>query len=182
MNKLKPTLPMVLTADSLGLELTAITRQDMSLYQNIYCNEQLMKYISGKIDKDKVLNGFKALLAEHNKPEPAYISYVVKHELESLGIVGIKILSFNEIEIGVIIQQQHQKNNWSRKIKLMLIDIIFSRLKAEKIVTYCHQKNAAVNHINQSIGFILSKQFPHKTRNYQMNKWVLESSQYIARK
>ncbi len=166
-------LPKTITLITDVLELNAFNHQGNRFYVGIYTDKSLMKFINDTIDRRRVIASFDLIVNEIKKEHPAYVSYIINTKQASLGILGIKILAQNEVEIGVIIQQQFQGHDWSRKIKVILIDYLIKNLNIKCIVTYCNHQNAVVNHINQSIGFTLSKQFKHKAKNHLMNKWVL---------
>lgn len=181
-NNIKYKLPKKIVFLKLNLELNTITKSDKQYYLGVYSDRELMKFINTSQDTDSLSENFTLLIDEIEKNNPKYISFIINHESGPIGIVGIKVLNISDIEIGVIIQQKFQQQDWSRKIKLTLIEFLFERFSIERIVTYCHAENGAVNHINKSIGFSLKKQFTHKTKRHLMNKWVLHSPNNNQRK
>ncbi|VAW45615.1 hypothetical protein MNBD_GAMMA02-205 [hydrothermal vent metagenome] len=170
-------LPKALNLDSDRLTLQAIDTSDAQFHTDIYSDVKLMYYINDQIDLAKILDNFKILIDEINQLNPRYISYVIKHKSDKLGVFGIKLLGSDELEIGMIIKNEFQLQGWSKMIKQAFIRYAFEVLKIKHIIAYCKHDNGAANHVNKTLGFKLEEQFIHKSKNHLMNKWVLT---YIA--
>lgn len=166
-------LPKSLDLGLDGLSLQAIGKNDGQLFTAIYSDIKLMQHLNDSIDTTKIQQNFEILINEVNQTNPMFISYIIQHKSNKLGILGVKLLQSDELELGVIIKHGFQGQGWSKRIKKAVIKYAFERLEISRIIAYCKHDNGAANHVNQSLDFALEKQFIHKSKGHLMNKWVL---------
>lgn len=169
-------IPRYFEFDEFGLKLQALDTGDEYFYVDVFSDKKLMTYISDTMTLININNNFQVILAEHQKSDPRYVCFTVKSHHEYMGLLSLKKLKNQTLELGVVLLEKYHGYGWSKKLQTRLMNEVNQQFQVVKYVAYCRFDNHIANNLYSSLGFDLAKQFKHKSKDCLMYKWILNQS------
>jgi diamine N-acetyltransferase len=155
--------------------LNKITTDDWVLYQQIYTDDKLMKFVAPTLSSEKAQQSFASTLKKMSQMPPALLLYVIFSQMHQckVGVIGLKWnqKSHKQAEIGIIVLAKYQRQGLAHQAKSLLIAHAFQELKLDSILAICDKNNIAANSANQKLGFTLCNQI--NTQNTEKILWKI---------
>ena len=137
--------------------LKKLKQNDLSFYQSIYTNAELMRYVGPALSKEAAEKSFFQTLAIMSRNKPSMILYVIhlNANKERIGVIGVRWNQDKKssVEMGVMIKPSMHRLGYAHMAKSSLIKYSFNKLKIKSIVAICDEDNTAANLANKKLGF-----------------------------
>lgn len=141
------------------------------MLNNIWSDENIYKYMffepTNSLDeaKDRLNRSI-----EFQKNNYAYF-IALKETNEAIGFCGIKEIEPNVYaETGLCIAQKFQGNGYGKELLIILLDLVFNKINADKFIYACMNNNLKSKNLCLSLGFKYyeSKEEIRKYDNYKI--------------
>lgn len=170
----------MLTSDKIYLK--KIKQEDLAFYQEIYSNENLMRYVGTALTEKSAKKYLELTVKLMSKTEPKIVLYVIydKASHNKTGVVGLTWdkKQTRTVEIGVVIKQQYQRKAFAHHAKKLLMAHAFESLGINCIIAHCDKANIAANNANSKLSFKKIETIFSKKRNCLIVKWELLKNKY----
>jgi RimJ/RimL family protein N-acetyltransferase len=155
--------------------LKKLMPNDLSFYQSIYINADLMRYVGPVLSKEATEKSFFQTLSIMSKKKPSMVLYVIHltESKERLGVIGIRWNQGKKsaVEMGIIIKPSMHRFGYGHMAKSSLIAYSFNKLKIKSIVAICDEDNAAANLANKKLGFKKEQTYFDKKAQCMTVRW-----------
>jgi len=139
--------------------LTPVTMGDKSLYNRIYTNAELLKFISVPLSLQSSTKSFETTLKRMSQKPMSLVLFAIRRQKnqQKIGVIGLKWNQSSKkcAEIGIVILQEYQGNGFGHQAKSLLIEYAFKNCAINKIVAVCDIKNHIANQANKKLGFVM---------------------------
>ncbi len=146
--------------------LRALSLQDESLYQEIYCDSDTMHYVGSPLSSEQATRSFRAALRQTGRPQAkALLVAVIDNSTgASIGICGatLGVPRLGSAEVGIMLKRAARGNGYSRYILGGFIDSIFKSLCLEQVWVCYEARQEAVVRLNEGLGFVVCDESPSK--------------------
>ncbi len=156
--KINKTINERITLLKPGIYLRLLTVDDFEIYQAIYSDTEIMKYIAEPFSDEKAKKYFKQVMKAHQNVEPKQLTYaIVNSENDQvMGLVGLDWFDKydrKKVEVGVMVIPKWRRRKVAHRAKQMIINCAFNTYSAEVVYACCDWANLAANQANQNLGF-----------------------------
>lgn len=158
------------------IKLAQVSNEDLDLFEKIYMDPNMFKYIGDVLTKQEVLAAHNHALrtrAEEGAIVSKYFVISLTGSNIAVGIVGVNTMQDNVSvgELGVMVLPEWQ----GHQIALGAFKILIARIKANKwyssLVAHTDESNQAANSIFVKLGYNLSSSEYIEKYKKKMNKW-----------
>ncbi len=108
-----------------NLSLLPLSEGDKEFYFKIYSNPSLMQYITKPLTRDESDKSFYLTLKKMSQPRHVIILNVItlNKTKERIGVIGLRWgqSSFDQVEIGIILLEEHQGTGFAHAAKKVLM-------------------------------------------------------------
>ena len=151
------------------LLLRPLTQHDFTLYQSLYGNDNILRYIGPAQNDDDLSNSFKIAL-KLTAQDPCKRSFLVaevKNTKKAAGILGITVAeSKMQIEVGVMFLAEYQRQHLAFEALQALILFMCQQYVMYDIIADVHPDNRAAVWLARRLGF----RYNHLTGIFTLDK------------
>ena len=156
------------------IELVPVSSGDLKLFEQIYMNPDMFKYIGKPLSKKQVMEIHKNSMTNFES-DPIHRYFVISliKQKASVGIIGVNAMreSSSIGELGVMVLPQWQGYNIALNAFKILITQIQSKGWYSSLVAHIDKNNRPANSIFVKLGYKLIGYTYVKKYNKKMNKW-----------
>lgn len=139
------------------IKLKPITKNDFRLYQQLYQDEKVVKYVCKPMSESDCKSSFSKLIKRtqihFNRRKCFVIEYVKKQEL--VGIIDAKYDPIGiQVEVGILLCSQSHGMGFGALSHDLLFEQINKFWPTAKVVAKCHENNFVANQLYHKLGFV----------------------------
>lgn len=142
--------------------LRALEASDESLYREIYCDTETMRFVGEPLSSDQATRSFRAALRHAAKPDAGALFLVVidKTTGAQLGICGatLGMPRLGSAEVGIMLTRLARGKGRSHDALESFIDHVFESFDVNQVWVKYAVEQVAVVRLNEGLGFIVSEQ------------------------
>ncbi|MBA4383380.1 MAG: hypothetical protein C0410_01455 [Anaerolinea sp.] len=138
------------------LQLRRIEESDRELFQRLFCDSDMMKYLGGTWTVELAVETLHEWRDEWGKNNYYYGVIGLKSSNEVVGIAGFTEDTNPQepgLEFSWFVLPEHQKKGYASEITRALLEFVFDVLKKDRLFAETHPDNAASNHVLKKLGF-----------------------------
>ncbi len=160
-----------------SIKLSKITEKDRDFYNQIYLDEELMKFVDSPYTIDESNKSFEITLNKISSSPKRLLLYIIRlnSNKQKIGLIGLRWNQLNKssVEIGIIILKEHQGNNYANISNKLLINHAFENLGISSLIAISEKYNKSANKTLMNLGFKFQKQFIVKKSKKIKYKWQI---------
>lgn len=152
------------------LTLRPIADRDFALYESLYGDDNILRYIGPAIRDDKLHSSFQFAVKLTNQApcKRSFLVAVVKDAAQAAGILGITVTeSKKQIEVGVIFRVEYQRQYLAFEALQILITFLCDHYINYDIIAEVNLHNRAAVWLAKRLGF----EYNHQSGLFELNKY-----------
>lgn len=160
-----------------------LLEEDRLIYNHIYRDPVLMKFIGGPIPQKIITKFFGVTLNDWNPSSNFTLTLAITKILtgKTIGLCGLKMSSISPMtaELGIIITQDNWSKGYASEVFEMLVDFCFVELNLSVLEGSPNRNNKQSIKLISKFGYLFEKHFDFKLS--YLNKKI-PSSRYLLTK
>jgi [ribosomal protein S5]-alanine N-acetyltransferase len=139
--------------------INKLTEIDFEFYFNLYGNEEVMRFITGKAyTRSEAANRFREVIGINIKnKETGYFNIFLKNTGQPIGIAKVVITKDNEAEIGYVFLPEYWGKGFGSEISEELVSYSRSIKRLKSLIAITDPQNLASKKILVKCGFSLEE-------------------------
>lgn len=134
--------------------LSPLAEQDAALFQGLYRDEGLMRYIGDVMDEQRAEKAFRASLKATRATPTQFYFWVIEENQQPLGVAAVTDLIADwEAEPGIILLPEAQNKKVGLEVLRCLLNFCRDKLQLKRVVGTLDANNSASLKLIKKVGY-----------------------------